>query len=138
MPLKEPESMDECIYFTLRDLPNKGHVKAWVLKERCSKCNKGLIGKPRDPKTGKIKIRATEYQCPECSHKEDKNVYDETLTASIKYKCPYCNHEDETKIPFKRKKLQVLDEKGKKTTVETLRFNCNKCQKPIDITKKMK
>jgi len=23
MPLKEPESMDECIYFTLRDLPNK-------------------------------------------------------------------------------------------------------------------
>ncbi|MBL7148238.1 MAG: hypothetical protein ISS82_05415 [Nanoarchaeota archaeon] len=139
MTLKEPDSMDECVYFTNRFLNNEGYIKCWVLKELCPKCGKSLIAKPKDPKTGRPKIRATIYSCPSCNYTEDKQEHEEKLTANIKYKCPYCKHEDDIQIPFIRKKVQRFnEEKGKKETVEAMVFNCSKCNKRIEITKKMK
>jgi len=75
MTLKEPESMSECIYFTNRFLNNEGYARVWVLKEKCPKCEKSLMGKPKNPKTGKPKIRANEYVCESCGYKEEKNEY---------------------------------------------------------------
>ena len=138
MLLKEPASMDECVYFTNRIIEN-GKIKAWVFKEKCPKCGKGLMGKPKDEKTGKPKIRAEEYTCPDCSHTVDKLEYEDTLTANIKYTCPHCSHQGEAQQSFKRKKIQRIDEEtGKKTSVDAVRFQCQKCGKNIDITKKMK
>ena len=37
--MKEPDSMEECIYFTNRNI-GKGKIKAWVFKEKCPKCKK--------------------------------------------------------------------------------------------------
>jgi|SRR3989338_2600297 len=139
MTLREPESMDECVYFTNRLLDNEGYIKTWVFQELCPKCQKSLMGKPRDKKTGKAKIRADEYECPSCSYKENKEEYEDKLTANIRYKCPYCKHEGEIQVPFKRKKVQRFnEEKQKKETVEALVFDCSKCRKRIEVTKKMK
>lgn len=137
MLLREPTSIEECIYFTTRTI-NSGKVKAWVFKEKCSKCGKALMSKPRDKK-GKIKIRAKEYVCSECNYIVPKEEYEQTLTVHIKYTCPYCAYSSEISIPFKRKKITRLNEEtGKKQLVETIRFKCEKCSKDIDITKKMK
>ena len=127
MALKEPESMEEIVYFTRREIDN-GKIMAWVSKEKCTKCNKAMMGKPRD-KNGKAQIRAKEYTCPECGYTVEKKEYEESLTASIKYTCPHCSFEGEIQVPFKRKSV-----KG----VQTLRFQCGKCSKDIDVTKKMK
>ncbi len=136
--LKEPESIEECVYFTRR-LIGEGKVVAWVFKAKCKKCGEGLMGKPKDPKTGKPKIRATEYVCPSCGNVEEKKEYEERLTVNIKYKCPHCSFEGEIQIPFKRKKVsRINEETGKRESVDALRFQCNKCEKNIDITKKMK
>ena len=97
------------------------------------------MGKPRDEKTGRPKIRATEYTCPECSFTMEKGEYEDTLTVNIEYTCPHCEHKGETTESFKRKKVQRLNEEtGKKQAVETIRFQCGKCEANIDITKKMK
>ena len=109
MVLLEPVSTDECVYFTNRSIGN-GKVRAWVLKNKCPMCEKGLMGKPKDEKTGKIKIRAKEYFCPECKHKIEEKEYEESLNACIKYTCPHCKYEGETEIPFKRKKMQIFNE----------------------------
>ena len=127
MPLKQPESMEELIYFTRREMDG-GKVVVWVSKEMCPKCGKGLMGKPRGS-DGKVKIRAKEYECPECKHIVEKGEYEDTLTASITYTCPGCKHEGEIEIPFKRKKV-----KG----VNALRFKCEECGYDIIVTKKMK
>ena len=82
--VKEPESMEELIYFTRRTI-GKGQAQAWVYKGDCPKCGKGKMGKPVDEKTGKVKIRAKEYVCPECGNAEEKNAYEETLQCEIKY-----------------------------------------------------
>mgnify|MGYP001561542225 FL=1 len=138
MSLKEPESMDECIYFTNRTI-GEGKIKAWVFKEKCPKCGKGLMGKPKDQKTGKIKIRAEEYVCPDCSYKVEKGEYEDSLTVNIKYTCPNCSHNGESKQSSKRKKIQRIDEEtGKKQSIDAVRFQCEKCKNNIDITKKMK
>ncbi len=130
--------MDECVYFTYRGIGN-GKVKAWVFKNKCNKCEKGLVGKPRNPKTGKLKIRAQEYVCPECNFSIPDEEYENSLIMSIQYICPNCNHQGENEVPFRRKKVRVFDEKElKKKTVEVIRFQCEKCGKNIDITKKMK
>ena len=47
--MKEPESMEECVYFTRRD-NEKGKIKVWVFREKCPNCNDELMGKPKDPK----------------------------------------------------------------------------------------
>jgi len=137
MSLTKPELMDECIYFTRREIED-GEATAWVFKEKCKKCGKGLMGKPKDEKTGKIKIRAKEYVCPECGNTVEKKEYEESLTVNIEYVCPYCKFKGEIQIPFKRKKVQRIKDNGKKESVEVLRFQCGKCGKDIDITKKLK
>jgi len=129
MKLVEPKSMEECIYFTNRAVGENftGNARCWVLREKCPKCKKSFMGKPVED--GKIKIRATEYICPSCGYSEEKISYEEKLTASIDYVCPKCQFKGQTQIPFKRKSV---------AGVKTLRFNCEKCKEPIDITKKMK
>lgn len=128
MALKQPESMDELVYFTKRQIGD-GRAKAWVFRELCDKCGKAMMGKPVDAKTGKVKVRAKEYVCPECGNTVEKKEYEESLTANIEYKCPECGFEGETQIPFKRKKVKGTD---------ALVFNCEKCKAKIAITKKMK
>ncbi len=138
MSLREPASMEECVYFTNRIVGN-GKIKAWVFKEHCPKCGKSLMGKPRDKKTGKAKIRAGEYTCPECNYTVEKEEYEDSLTANIRYTCPHCSHSGEAQESFKRRKVQRFNEEsGKKETVETIRFQCEKCKQNIDVTKKMK
>ena len=138
MALVEPKSMDECVYFTNRVL-NKGKIRCWVFREKCPKCNKGLMSKPRDSKTGRIQIRAKEFKCPECNYTLPEQEYEDTLTASIQYTCPYCSNNGEMQVPFKRRKVQIINEETlTKKSIESLRFQCQKCNKNIDITKKMK
>ena len=128
MALKFPESMDECVYFTRRAIDG-GKAVTWVFREKCDKCGKALMTKPLDEKTGKFKLRAKEYVCSECGHKEEKEEYEEKLTANIAYTCPKCKHAGEIQIPFKRKSVGG---------VKALVFNCQKCDEKILITKKMK
>ncbi|MEM4263266.1 MAG: hypothetical protein QW666_00010 [Candidatus Woesearchaeota archaeon] len=138
MSLRFPESMDECVYFTRRQLGEKGKAVAWVFREKCPKCGKALMGKPKDA-SGKVKIRAKEYICPECGHTIEKGAYEDTLTANIQYTCPHCGFEGEHQMSFKRKKIKMFDEEEQKdVTVDALKFQCSKCKKDIFITKKMK
>jgi predicted RNA-binding Zn-ribbon protein involved in translation (DUF1610 family) len=127
MTLQEPKSIDECVYFTNRTI-GKGKAMAWVFRQKCPKCGKALMGKPRDSK-GHVKIRAKEYSCPACGYTVDKQEYEETLVADVRYTCPSCGHQGEAEVPFKRKKIEGVD---------TLRVQCAKCSSTIDITKKMK
>lgn len=124
--MKEPESMEELIYFTNRTL-GEGHIKAWVFKQTCEKCGKALMGKPVEK--GKVKIRAKEYVCPECGNVEEKAEHEAKAVVSVKYTCPFCKHEDEIEIPFKRKKFQGVD---------AFVFECQSCGEKIPISKKMK
>ncbi|MBI4919216.1 hypothetical protein HY837_04750 [archaeon] len=138
MALKFPSNMDECAYFTRRTM-GQGNAVTWVFKETCPKCKKGTMGKPRDPKTGKPKIRAKEYECPECGNVVEKEAYEDTLTANIQYNCPKCKNSGETQVPFARKKVQLFDEeKQKKVSADAVVFFCSKCKERLVITKKMK
>ncbi|MBI5064942.1 hypothetical protein HZA97_01785 [Candidatus Woesearchaeota archaeon] len=138
MALKYPDSMDDCAYFTRR-LVGDQKIVTWVFKETCPQCKKGTMGKPKDPKTGKPKIRANEYTCPECGHTVEKEAYEDTLTANIQYTCGKCKNEGETQIPFARKKVKIFDEaKQKDVTADAVVFNCSKCKERIAVTKKMK
>ncbi len=127
MALKFPDSAEECVYLTRRAI-GKGHAVVWVLKEKCPKCKKGIMGKPKG-KDGKVMIRAKEYVCPECGNTAEKKAYEETLTANIQYTCPGCGYKGEKQVPFKRKKIKGVD---------SLQFTCDKCNAKIDVTKKMK
>ncbi len=138
MALRFPESMDECIYFTRRQLKDKGKAVAWVFREKCPQCGKAMMGKPKGP-DGKVKIRAKEYTCPECGHTVEKGAYEDTLTANIQYTCPYCGNEGEHQMSFKRKKVKMFDDEAQKdVTVDALKFQCSKCKKDLFVTKKMK
>ena len=128
MTLKQPSSMDECVYFTRR-AADKGKIMAWVFRELCPKCKKSMMGKPKDEKTGHAKIRASEYTCPSCAYAEEKVKYEEKLKANIMYTCPSCQKSDEIQIPFKRKKVDGVD---------ALVFNCKDCDNKILVAKKMK
>ena len=124
----EPDSMEKLVYFTQRTI-GTGSAKAWVYRIMCPKCNKCLMGKPIDPKTGKIKIRSKEYVCPECNHTEEKKEHEESLTCEIIYTCPECGANSEASVPYKRKKYQGVD---------SIVFLCEKCNAKIAVTKKMK
>jgi len=128
MALKFPNSMDECIYFTRRK-DDASFIIAWVFKKVCPKCNKGSMAKPRDEKTGRPKIRATEYVCDKCGYSEEKKAHEESLMVNIQYKCKYCGDEGETTTEFKRKTFEGIP---------SYVFECQKCHKKIGITKKMK
>jgi len=134
----EPTSMEELVYFTNRKVGD-GNIMAWVYRKKCPKCGKAKMGKPRDEKTGKAKIRADKYVCPECSYTVDKEEYEETLTLEVKYTCPKCKHQGEIEVPFKRKKTKIFnEEKQKKVTVDAVVFECENCNEKIAVTKKMK
>ncbi len=126
MPLKMPDSMGECVYFTRRAFGNS-KIVAWVFKEPCPKCKKGMMGKPVEG--GKVKIRATVYVCPSCNYSEEKSSYEDKLTCSVQYTCAKCRHSGETTAPFKRKNFQG---------VKAIVFECQGCHEQISITKKMK
>ncbi len=126
MALEIPDSMDDLVYFTNRSI-GTGKAVVWVYKQLCPKCGKAKMGKPVE--NGKIKIRAKEYVCPNCGYTVDKKEYEDSLEANIIYVCPECGFNGEKTIPFKRKNI-----KG----VLTLRFQCDKCNANIDVTKKMK
>lgn len=128
MALKQPASMDECVYFTRRATENS-KVVAWVFKEHCEKCKKGVMGKPVDEKTGKPKVRAAEYVCSKCDNAEEKKEYESKLQANIEYTCSSCKKSGELQIPFKRKKVAGVD---------ALVFHCEHCNEKILVTKKMK
>ncbi|MBN2458562.1 hypothetical protein JXB31_05525 [Candidatus Woesearchaeota archaeon] len=127
MTLKEPESMDELVYFTNRLLDNDGKVMAWAYKVDCPKCHKAKMGKPVEK--GKVKTRANEYVCPECGYTEEKAEHEKRLTIEAKYTCPYCGFCGEAETEYKRKSFNG---------VPSFVFSCGKCQKKIGITKKMK
>jgi predicted RNA-binding Zn-ribbon protein involved in translation (DUF1610 family) len=139
MALKEPQSMDECVYFTNRVLNNNGKIRAWVFRELCPKCKKSMMCKPKDPKTGRPKIRATEFICPSCNHAIPCQEYEDSLTISIQYTCPKCKTQGELQLPYKRKKMKRFNEEDQKDeTVDAIKFECSKCKQPMYITKKMK
>ena len=129
MKLREPKSMEELVYMTNRSIGDNfnGSVRCWVFKEKCPKCGKALMGKPSED--GHVKIRAEEYVCPSCGHAEEKQGFEDKLTANIEYTCPKCQYHGQIQMPFKRKKVQG---------VSTLRFQCEKCKEALDVTKKMK
>lgn len=128
MALREPKSMDELVYMTLRDM-GSGTIRAWVYKGTCPSCKKGVMAKPRDAKTGRPKIRAQEYVCAECNHTEEKKAHEETLSCDVIYTCPHCGKSGETSVPYKRKKFKKVD---------AVVFTCNDCGEKIPIMKKMK
>lgn len=139
MELRQPKSMSELVYFTNRTILPYGKAKVWVFRENCPECNKGLMGKPVDPKTGKPKTRAKEYVCPECSHTAESEEYEDTLTANIEYTCPKCKKQGSVQVPFKRQKVTITDpETGKKVRADAVVFECGSCGEKINITKKMK
>ena len=104
--VKEPESTEGLVYFTRRKVDDKGFVMAWVYKKECSKCHKATMGKPVEK--GKVKIRATEYICPECGYKEEKKAHEESLTLEAKYTCPHCSKEGTATTEYKRKSFEGI------------------------------
>jgi len=133
--MREPTSMEECVYHTIQTI-GEGRVRVWVFRENCPKCGKTLMSKPKDPKTGKFKIRAKEYICSECGHIEEIGEYTEKLDANIQYICPHCKYQGELQVSFRRKKTKVFDErKQKEVYKQALVFKCQKCDKEIKIAK---
>ena len=122
----EPESMDGLVYFTRRAVGN-GKVMAWVYRKECPKCHKAKMGKPVEK--GSVKIRATEYKCPECGYTEEKVAHEESLTLEAKYTCPHCRKEGEGTTLYKRKTFEG---------VPSYVVECQHCGIKIGVTKKMK
>lgn len=127
MALQIPESMDEIVYWTNRTI-DSGKVMVWAPRQDCPKCKKAKMGKPVGEE-GNVKIRAKEYVCPACKYTVEKEAYEESLTANVIYTCPSCQFQGEYTGPFKRKNIEGA---------LTFRFQCSKCGKNIDVTKKMK
>ena len=127
MALRQPESMDELVYFTRRTLEPKGRINAWAFKMQCPKCKKALMGKPVEK--GKIKIRASEYVCPACGYTEEKAEHEKNLEVCVEYICPKCENSGEATTPYKRKTWQG---------VPAFVFECGKCGEKLGVTKKMK
>ncbi|MBN2880553.1 hypothetical protein JXM83_00730 [Candidatus Woesearchaeota archaeon] len=128
MEFREPNSMDECLYFTNRDDPSVGQIRAWVLRLDCPKCKKGKMGKPVDSKTGRPKIRATEYVCSDCGYTEEKLEHEAKCTVMIDYTCT-CGHHGTATTEYKRKSWNGIP---------SYVFVCGGCGNKIGITKKMK
>jgi len=124
--LRQPESMDECLYFSNRSV-GEGQVTAWVYRKECPKCKKEKMGKP--VVKGKVKTRATEYVCPTCGYTEQKKEHEESLTLEAAYTCPKCGKEGEGTTKYVRKSYQG---------VLSYLVSCEHCGENIPITKKLK
>lgn len=128
MEWKEPNSMDECLYFTNREDATVGKIRAWTFKLECPSCHKGVMGKPVDSKTGRPKIRSTEYVCNECGYTEEKAEHETKCTVMIDYE-HVCGHKGHATTEYKRKSWQG---------VPSYIFVCDGCGQKVGITKKMK
>ena len=102
MALKQPESMDECVYFTQRAI-GAGKAKAWVFKEKCPKCKKVMMGKPVEK--GKVKTRAKEYTCPSCGFTEEKEEHEEICCRCF---CNPCWPSGKQKITSGKRKRYIF------------------------------
>jgi len=118
MALKQPESVDECIYFTNRTF-DTGKAMAWVYRKMCPKCGKGR----------KIDKKADHYVCYACGYKEDAKQMEELLHIEVAYTCPYCGKDGEATTEYKRKVWMG---------VPSYVFECKSCGKSIGLTKKLK
>ena len=127
MPLKKPDSVEECVYFTNRAI-GSGRAMAWVFRKECPKCKKGIMGKPQK-KNGKFDKKADHYVCYACGYSEKNEQVENSLVINIDYKCPYCGNEGETTSKYERKTFEG---------VPSYVFECQKCHKKIGLTKKMK
>ena len=101
-----PKNMDECVYFTNRKLSDGTRIIAFARKTPCTKCKKGLMGKPREK--GKVKMRSQEYVCPECGHSVPKEDYEDSLELEIEYTDSAGKERKEARVPFKRKSWQGM------------------------------
>jgi len=137
MALKQPNSADECLYFTRRETEDGASIIAWVYKKDCPKCKKAKMGKP--VVKGKVKIRADIYVCPSCGYTEQETPHEESCMMEVIYTCPKCKFNGEITIPYIRKKAKRFDiAKQKKVAIEAFIFECAKCKEIIYITKKLK
>ena len=127
MQLKKPNNVEECLYFTNRSI-GEGFAVAWVYRPVCEKCNKGRMGKPLK-KDGKPMRKAEYYECPECKHQVPNEELEAKLKVEIEYQCPHCGNQGMTVTECERVTFE-----GVKAYV----FECEKCNKKIGITKKMK
>ena len=125
--LKKPESVEECVYFTNRII-DSGRAMAWVSRKQCPKCKKGIMGKPQK-KGGKIDKKADHYVCYSCGYQESSEQFENSLAINVEYKCPHCGNEGETTSEYKRKRFEG---------VPSYVFECQKCNRKIGLTKKLK
>lgn len=125
--LQEPESMDECLYFSNRNI-DTGKAMAWVYRPECPSCKKGRLGKPVK-KNGKVDKKAEHFECPECKHQMSNEESENLLRVEVKYTCPFCGKPGEATTEYKRKVW-----KG----VPAYVFECSSCHENIGITKKLK
>ena len=126
MVLKRPSSVEECVYFTNRIIGD-GRAMAWVFRKECPKC-KGIMGKPMK-KGGKIDKKSDHYVCYSCGHQETNEQVENSLAINVEYKCPHCGFEGDTTSEYKRKTFEG---------VPSYVFECQKCNKKIGLTKKLK
>jgi len=127
MALKKPSSMDECLYFTNRSIGD-GFATAWAYRPDCPRCKKPTIGKPIK-KNGKVDKKAEHFECHVCKHQMSAEEAENLSKLEVQYKCPYCSFEGETTTEYKRKAFEG---------VPSYLFECQKCNKKIGITKKLK
>ena len=125
--LIKPQSMEEWVYFTNRTI-DSGRAMAWVFTRQCPKCKKGVMGKPQK-KGGKVDKKADYYVCYSCGYQESNEQVERNLVLNVEYKCPHCGNESETTTEYKRKSFEG---------VPSYVFECQKCNKKIGLTKKMK
>lgn len=126
MPLKPPESLDECLYFTNRPIGN-GHILAWVYRKECPQCHQAKMGKPL--KKGKIKTRADYYACPNCGYQEKKQEHEASLQLEARYTCPECGKDGESTASYQRKNYKGLP---------CYLVECQHCRAKLPLTKKLK
>lgn len=119
--------MEECLYFTNRPIGN-GYAIAWVYRKECPNCKKPTIGKPLK-KNGKADKKASYYECKMCKYQEPNEEVEKELKLEVQYKCPYCSYEGETTTEYERKIFEGIP---------SYVFGCDKCNKKIGLTKKMK
>ena len=127
MPLKKPNSVEECLYFTNRSI-GEGFATAWVYRKECPKGKKGRLGKPIK-KNGKIDKKADNYECPHCKYQETNEQVESAVNLEVQYKCPHCGFEGEATSEYKRKLFEGIP---------SYVFECSKCNKKIGLTKKLK
>ena len=125
--MRKPESMDECVYFTRREI-GEGKAMAWIFRKKCDKCQEGLMIKPLN-KRGKPDKKSPIYVCNKCNQEEDNESVESSYIVHIEYTCPNCKHEGQTTSEYKR-----ISFKG----IPSYVFECDNCHEKLGVTKKMK